>query len=617
MSNFSSNLLSISMLLKNEYDDVDKGKTYSIPHYQRRYVWNDENVEKLVEDLVESLNDDKEYFIGGIVLSRETIENNKTDCLEVIDGQQRLTTLAILTATIVYVLELNENNYKNDLLEYRKQKAKELSELIIFKKTTKDRKVIEKVKIERMDSLNELFVQILKILINFEWKNEKDKLNKFTNIQEEYKNKLISITKKLIDKVKQIDSTDSDHLINFIDHLFDKTKIVVTKTNDIDTGFLVFEKLNDSGIALEPEDLLKNYIFKNSNETEYKQISEKWEIFLNIVSEINIKSKIKPREFLENYIVINGIDIKNKSIFYNLKKLKTENFNLSMELLDDLITIATKYKELRNNSFISKYLNAMNFKLGYIIILATYKVLGEQIYEKNIKEILAIVVRFGLTFILTGNPRGISQEVPKLSKLLTEDKLLDENKILDRFKNKINELIHNKKQEFYQSIVNNDFYNKHKKITKFLFSILNYHLDGTKIGINTLTIEHLMSQNPNKNCTYSSINNDNIQLYTNKIGNLTVIHQSGNSSCGNKCFHEKVKCLLENQNIYITRSIKENQNNKTRKTKFNNFQSKYDFKPLNDNSVWGKEYIENRSESLAKLAEYVVIEKNMLINYFE
>ena len=62
--------------------------TYQIPSYQRDYQWGSEHVERFYEDIRQSSEEKKEYFIGSLVLI-----NKKDKKIDVIDGQQRLTTI--------------------------------------------------------------------------------------------------------------------------------------------------------------------------------------------------------------------------------------------------------------------------------------------------------------------------------------------------------------------------------------------------------------------------------------------------------------------------------------------------------------------------------------------
>lgn len=69
---------------------------YTVPDYQREYVWEDKNVEQLLCDITEAYeaNREKDYFVGSIVV----YPNGKP--FELVDGQQRLTTFFILLCVL-------------------------------------------------------------------------------------------------------------------------------------------------------------------------------------------------------------------------------------------------------------------------------------------------------------------------------------------------------------------------------------------------------------------------------------------------------------------------------------------------------------------------------------
>ena len=68
---------------------------YEIPPYQRPYSWEKENVQKLLDDIYEAYEaNDEEYFIGSLI----TIQQEKDRRYDVVDGQQRLTTLNLILA---------------------------------------------------------------------------------------------------------------------------------------------------------------------------------------------------------------------------------------------------------------------------------------------------------------------------------------------------------------------------------------------------------------------------------------------------------------------------------------------------------------------------------------
>ena len=74
---------------------------YSVPDFQREYVWKTDNVKKLFYDIVEELYDDdepdndSEYFLGSIVVFRD-----ESGTFQLVDGQQRLTTIYMFFCAI-------------------------------------------------------------------------------------------------------------------------------------------------------------------------------------------------------------------------------------------------------------------------------------------------------------------------------------------------------------------------------------------------------------------------------------------------------------------------------------------------------------------------------------
>src|SRR5690606_9978089 len=81
----------------------DTDAYYQVPDYQRPYRWHDEHVEQLWDDLFSSFRswtfhkkEDDSYFLGSIIL----IKSKDSDHYDIVDGQQRLTTLTILFSVI-------------------------------------------------------------------------------------------------------------------------------------------------------------------------------------------------------------------------------------------------------------------------------------------------------------------------------------------------------------------------------------------------------------------------------------------------------------------------------------------------------------------------------------
>ena len=91
----------------------DADSYYQVPDYQRPYSWEDEQIEQLWDDLYSAMQSgDESYFLGPMILIR-----TKDGYFEVVDGQQRLTTLTILFCVLrdlygsdIEKLDKNVNN---------------------------------------------------------------------------------------------------------------------------------------------------------------------------------------------------------------------------------------------------------------------------------------------------------------------------------------------------------------------------------------------------------------------------------------------------------------------------------------------------------------------------
>jgi uncharacterized protein with ParB-like and HNH nuclease domain len=84
-----------SLTVKELFGNSDS--LYQIPRYQRPYSWTDDQLDKLWEDVTEAVETEPNYFLGSIITARP---EEKSNYLDVVDGQQRLTTLTILLCVV-------------------------------------------------------------------------------------------------------------------------------------------------------------------------------------------------------------------------------------------------------------------------------------------------------------------------------------------------------------------------------------------------------------------------------------------------------------------------------------------------------------------------------------
>lgn len=89
----------------------DSNTLYRVPVYQREYSWNKQQWEELFDDLMES---EGSHFLGTIICLNSTVDSLDANVLELIDGQQRMTTITLLMAAVHSILSENKTSLDED-----------------------------------------------------------------------------------------------------------------------------------------------------------------------------------------------------------------------------------------------------------------------------------------------------------------------------------------------------------------------------------------------------------------------------------------------------------------------------------------------------------------------
>jgi hypothetical protein len=228
---------------------------FTIPPYQRPYSWEIDQANELIDDLItaqaEGLSgpDPTPYFLGSIVLIKKEDESES----EVIDGQQRLTTLSLLLSALRFLLpEKNAKVIEEMLLE-------EGNEI----KGTKDRFRLT-LRTRDRDFFRD---QILKASGIDDLKTSQEKL---TDPQARLRQNAIL----LHDRLEKLCEEERANLAKYIvQHTF----LIVVSTPDLSSAFRIFSVLNDRGMDLSVADILKAEIVGAISEAEQAAYTDKWE----------------------------------------------------------------------------------------------------------------------------------------------------------------------------------------------------------------------------------------------------------------------------------------------------------------------------------------------------
>jgi len=221
-----TNKLSLEVIDKNRY-------SFTVPSYQRPYVWPEEAVLKLLDDIDQSRkNEEGSYFVGTVLTSLST-DKDHYKTFQLIDGQQRITTLVLLA------IAFGESCIK------RKMNTLPIVNLAEF-----NRKPRLKFKIR--DQVQQLLGSYIK-LPNCQYPGDKAvAANPY----------LTSINAALVVLRQQVNALNNDDFKKLADYVYQNVVwINNTVPQEMDLNRL-FAAMNTAGIQLEPVDLLKAQIFK-------------------------------------------------------------------------------------------------------------------------------------------------------------------------------------------------------------------------------------------------------------------------------------------------------------------------------------------------------------------
>ena len=225
----------------------DKKSDFLIPDYQRPYAWNEVECDTLWDDLFDfafpednfdNFNDEEEYFLGPIV----TFLNKDTNKLEVIDGQQRLTTLMLLLRAF-YDKFLNAKD--SNTIETRKEISK-----CIWKTDLYGNPKLDELKIQSDVAGDEDKEEFLNIL-------------KTGDVPNTYKSRYAVNFKNFKAKIDKFCSDYPMYTSTFPQVIMKNCILLPIEADKQETALRIFSTLNDRGMPLSDADIFKAQFYKH------------------------------------------------------------------------------------------------------------------------------------------------------------------------------------------------------------------------------------------------------------------------------------------------------------------------------------------------------------------
>lgn len=252
---------------------LGSGKRLIIPPFQRDYKWTPKQVKQLIQDVCDDVkwdaNNFNPYYVGAIVSC--PLENPKED-FEILDGQQRLTTISIVLATLRRILKhkLNSQRDLNVTSYLYSGSAHPQTNIELHEPSEKDgdQKVFRDILLTETEELE------------LEAANKKRKGRKGnsaamkTSVYRAFK----AAEQEILATIGGDDvSTDKKvQKLFLLADAFSGIKVISIVTESESDAFTLFETLNSRGLDLNAAELIKNKLLQNAGRDSIISISNKW-----------------------------------------------------------------------------------------------------------------------------------------------------------------------------------------------------------------------------------------------------------------------------------------------------------------------------------------------------
>lgn len=494
---------------------------FRVPEYQRSYVWGKEQLDELLDDLnyARSNNPGKEYFLGSIVLQKHQVSTQTAtyECCDVLDGQQRLTTILLMMAV------LRDVSSDQDLTESVKQ--------AIFQKGNAIKNLPERLRIEFLirDKVGEFVEKYVKNSVA----NLDHALSDLVNVENV---SLQNMARMMLYLKEQFSQLSDNEITNFTTFLFNKVIVIYVASENLEDAFRLFTILNDRGIPLSGSDILKSLnVGAVESEKKRQQFAAMWEKlegefgrddfdrFLGHLRTILVKEKAR-ENLLKEYEKI----YKDRILEQGEQTLNfiSEYRNIYAKLIwfDD--DAPNDYK-LRNLTTIMKIGLATDWIPIYLAYYHKFKI------DRLFEFLERLESKFSADWILQETPTKRLTNTYAILK--TIEKAQNAEEVLS------NDEVFSYNREELRNRIEGDVYGQN--FARYILLKLEYlmlHPNQSFSEFNRISVEHVLPQYPKEDSTWrKEFTDDEREKWTHKISNLVLLSRVKNSQLNNRDFAEK------------------------------------------------------------------------------
>lgn len=301
--------------------------TLVVPDYQRPFSWTDAEALEMIDDINSYIGSKESLYLGQIILMSQGEEpRGNSPCLQIVDGQQRLTVIQLLLIALrMHVLALGDKKF-SDLIQKQIFFTNNLGDNIGFHLRPSPK-----------------IIPLFDLMASEDWGGEFPEKIDYDGVirgvkipRRRIKPIYDFFLKSLRDKKPSLDEAKA-----FFDKLINGTYFSVIFVSDEVEALKIFERTNSRGMALESSDLIKNFLFQDSEQA----IRENWNQM-----ESCLEPSVSIARLARGFFTSAYGHVLKKDLFRELKRRVTEKIVTPTELSERMATYAKFWSAARGSS---------------------------------------------------------------------------------------------------------------------------------------------------------------------------------------------------------------------------------------------------------------------------
>ncbi len=522
---------------------IGNGLTYRIPRFQRDYSWTNEEWEDLWMDLLGTLKENGEsaHYMGYLVLQSA---DDKT--FDVIDGQQRLTTISIIVLAILKNIQ-RLINAGNDAEPNKRRMDQILQTYVGYLDPVT---LVARPKLTLNRNNNTYFQTYLVPLGHLPQRG-------FRASEHALRKAFEWFDRRVADYLKASTGDEGMRLAKLVEDISDRLFFTVITVTDELNAYKVFETLNARGVRLSATDLLKNYLFSvldrgGETDHELRNLEDRWEAIVGRLQSENFP------DFLRVHWNSRRSFARQADLFKTIRaQVSTAEavFRLLRDMEEDLDTyLALSSPEPSNwspdDKQLAGVLKTFRVRQPFPLLLAAKRIFDAPDFTGLLRAAVVISMRFNV--ICSYSTGEQERKYNEVAERVAKNELKSLGQALQPLRSIYPDDAAFRTAFAEKSIRTTD--SRNNRVVRFILCALEKHLSGQAhdFASDSFNIEHVLPQNAPDG--WGGIGNDDAEALVYRLGNMTLLQAGANRDLGNLDYAQK-RPMYQQSGFAITRKL--------------------------------------------------------------